>query len=380
MKDISVGTYFSPLRGLGNPTGVITHAIELQSGLMAADGIDSFLYCDGDGNPESAIPGVRVERYRLPDRMMRRLLLSGFPLALDQMSVAADWIYSPRLQPVKTKKAKLVVTVHDTLHFEDPDVVHHQSSTSATQRHSWLIGLAIKRATIIAVVSEHLRCRLLDLFPRMKEDRICVVGNGARSAFYESASDNDDDVLAGHCLGEMPYLVFVGQLLRQKGAKLVVELAKRFQRMDLGLEIAVVGGNGEMEINQQIAEIESANGRLPIKRLGYLPASHLAVIMRRALCLILPSRCESFGIPAVEAMAAGTPVLASNVYALPEVVGDAGVLLSVDSADEWLEAINSVKESTSLRMEMIQSGRKRAEQFRWSACADRLVARLKSSK
>lgn len=379
MTSLAVGTYFSPVSTLVRPTGVITHAIEMHRGLMATAGIDAFLYCDRKEEPEFALPGVRCERYAPSDRTMRRMLLSGLPISIDRLAAGADWVYSPRLQPVKTSKARLAVTIHDTLHFEDPQVVLHTPSPSAARRHRWLINLAIKRADMITVVSQNLKARLLGLFPRMKEDRVVVVGNGAREEFYEGKMAADEEGLRELGLTESPYVLYVGQLLYQKGADLLVDLAVRAKQEGLNVTFAVAGREGDQGIIDRLREIEEREGPLPIKQLGYVKSATLALLTRNAQALLLPSRCESFGIPAAEAMAAGTAVLASGVHGIPEVVGDAGLLMEMDDREGWYEALSLVLNDGAVRGDLEVRGRERAERFRWSHCVERLVQGLQAA-
>lgn len=379
MGGMAVGTYFSPVSTLARPTGVITHAIEMHRGLMATAGIDAFLYCDRNEEPEFALPGVRCERYTPSDRTMRRMLLSGLPIAIDRLAAKADWVYSPRLQPVKTSKARLAVTIHDTLHFEDPEVVRYTPSASSTRRHRWLINLAIKRADMITVVSQNLKERLLSLFPKMKEERVVVVGNGAREEFYQGPKESDAEDLRQLGLMREPFVLYVGQLLYQKGADLLLDLAVRAKREGLKVTFAVAGREGDRGIVERLKEIEEKDGPLPIKQLGYVKSDSLAMLTRHAQALLLPSRCESFGIPAAEAMAAGTAVLASGVHGIPEVVADAGLLLEMDDREAWYEALRSVLEDAGLRSDLEERGKKRAESFRWSYCVERLVDGLRAA-
>ena len=118
---------------------------------------------------------------------------------------------------------------------------------------------------------------------------------------------------------------------------------------------------------------------MPVRLLGYVPDGELASLLSHLVALLFPSRYEGFGIPALEAMAAGAPVVCSRAGALPEVVGDAGVLLAQTIPEKVLSAALELARSDGLRKQLIEAGRARASMFTWEQCASRLLAGLTSA-
>jgi glycosyltransferase involved in cell wall biosynthesis len=133
--------------------------------------------------------------------------------------------------------------------------------------------------------------------------------------------------------------------------------------------LVLTGAKGSMEV--RIAkEVRKLGIEQRVLRLGHIPSADLDALYLQAVALTFPSRFEGFGAPVLEAMAKRCPVIAANATALPEVVGDAGVLLSPDNAEQWAEAMTAVLVDRSRREELVRSGIERAGQFTWSHSAD----------
>jgi glycosyltransferase involved in cell wall biosynthesis len=109
-------------------------------------------------------------------------------------------------------------------------------------------------------------------------------------------------------------------------------------------------------------------------KLSELPEAEMPLFYGAADALLLPSRYEGFGLPALEAMAAGCPVIASNVSALPEVTGEAAILVPPDDPEAWYEAVLRLRRDDRLRRNLVETGRERAARYTWDACATRTLA------
>ncbi|MGH2735362.1 MAG: glycosyltransferase family 4 protein [Actinomycetota bacterium] len=133
--------------------------------------------------------------------------------------------------------------------------------------------------------------------------------------------------------------------------------------------LVLTGAKGSMEtrIAKEVAKLGIAKRVL---RLGYIPMPELDALYREAVAMAFPSRFEGFGAPILEAMAHGCPVIASDATALPEVVGDAGYLVSPDNAEHWAHAMLALVSEDDRRQELSSAGRARAAQFTWARSAD----------
>jgi glycosyltransferase involved in cell wall biosynthesis len=132
------------------------------------------------------------------------------------------------------------------------------------------------------------------------------------------------------------------------------------------LKILVAGCNHDKEMKSTAAALRN------VTLLGYVKSDRLACYMRDAFALLYPTRYETFGMAAAEAMAAGTPIVTSLSTAVPEVVGDAAVYTDPDRPGSIVEALGALQSRSALRNDLIARGRRRAEAYPWSACVSRL--------
>jgi len=231
-----------------------------------------------------------------------------------------------------------VVTVHD-LSFE-----RDRSAMGLLDRLVFkrVVPRAARRARRVLAVSERTKRDLVELY-RIPPDRITVTPHGVDPAFGPGA-------VAG---GE--YLLYVGSIQARKDP-----LAAAHAAAEVGLPLVVAGPEREPALAR---ELEAVGADLR----GYVGKGELANLYRGAAALVLPSRYEGFGLPVLEAMACGTPVVASDDPALREVAGDAAVYAHVDLAD-------AVRTALTDRDRLVAAGLERAKAFSWEETARRTVA------
>jgi alpha-1,3-rhamnosyl/mannosyltransferase len=133
--------------------------------------------------------------------------------------------------------------------------------------------------------------------------------------------------------------------------------------------LVLTGARGSTEV-RVAAEIRSLGIQNRVRRLGYVPSADLDALYHEAVGLTFPSRFEGFGAPVLEAMSRNCPVIAADATALPEVVGDAGLLVSPDNPDEWCDAMADILEDEEMRSRLSKLGTERAAGFTWNRSAD----------
>jgi glycosyltransferase involved in cell wall biosynthesis len=282
----------------------------------------------------------------------------------------ADWIYCPGEAFVATRKASLAVMVHDT-HYLEPDLPWSNTPEHRRQRKRWeFMFKPIRRhAKLILAASEFTKSRLVQLLD-FNPAKIAVVGNGVEDIYF--AEPSTDAPAPGTELTASPYLLVVGGLSRKKGADYLLAFAKKLFATAPHIRIMVTG----IVDAPYHAEAEKIGN---ITMLGYVPTPYQVRLMQNALALLMLSRFEGFGIPAIEAMAVGTVAIVSGFASLPEAVGDAGIVVDAENPDAVLQSVLNLKQNKGYRDQMIARGKHRAAQFHWSAAVAKLIAALKAA-
>jgi alpha-1,3-rhamnosyl/mannosyltransferase len=251
------------------------------------------------------------------------------------------------------RRSLLTTTLHDLTWLLMPE--HHTSGTIlAEHRH---LATVLRRAAGIICVSEHTRqdaLEKLDLDP----GRLHTIYSGVAPAFFEDAPPFPH---------AKPYVLFLGTLEPRKNLD---RLLDAYLALPPGIrsefDLLVAGPVG-WKAQRALARIQQ--GLPGVHLLGYIPEARLPSLVRSAVLLAYPSLYEGFGFPVAQAMAAGTPVLTSNVSALPEVAGNAALLVDPLSTDEIRSALEKLLTSPSLCKRLSIAGRERAQLFTWERCA-----------
>ncbi len=234
-------------------------------------------------------------------------------------------------------------------------------SRTHARLHAWIKRKAILAAAEIICISEATKRDLCALYPQIPDNRCRVIHLGPSPAFH--AAKGDVPQTSGQALA--PYVLFVGGRAGYKN----FQLAVRATEAVVGHELVIVGGG---KLSQ--SELDFLRERLPNRyRVFDTPADGmLCDLYRGATALAYLSRFEGFGFPPLEAMASGCPVIGMNASSIPEVVGDAGILLSSEDPMAVAEAIRAVAVQER-RMALIDKGLKRAAMFSWDRTVDETV-------
>lgn len=254
-----------------------------------------------------------------------------------------------------------VVTIHDLIHLICPDLL---SDRRAHWYASWMLPSAAHRAAHILTVSEHSKRDILK-YLNVPESKVTVISHGVSSGFRPYPRS---EIQSYRALRKLPerFILYVGLL---KPHKNIVRLVKAFSILqDTGLHLLLVGRSDKeyRSLNRVLAD-ESLSQRIIL-----YPAwayEELPLLYNAAECLVLPSLYEGFGLPALEAMACGTPVICSQTTSLPEVVGDAAKLVDPISVESIRDGLKRMLMDSSLRAEMSRKGLVRAKRFRWHETA-----------
>ena len=264
-----------------------------------------------------------------------------YPLALPRSARGLDVLHCPTYRGPIVDSVPLVVTVHDLAVFRHPEAFNRWSRWYGPR----VVPRVLRRARIVIAVSEFTKGELVEVLG-LREEKIRVIPNAVESTFSHDGPAAEGD-----------YVLAVGTLEPRKNLARVVDAARR-----AGVELRVIGerGWGDVEVG--------GNG---VRWLGRVSDDELARLYRGARCLAYPSLYEGFGIPVLEAMACGTPVVTSRGGATEELADGAAVL--VDPCDSAAIAAG-IERATWQREELVQRGLERAQAFGWEAIAEATIA------
>ncbi|MCC5953318.1 MAG: glycosyltransferase family 4 protein [Acidimicrobiia bacterium] len=269
----------------------------------------------------------------------------------------------PWYSPVPT-----VVTVHDL----QPLVLAGNFSPLKQRYLASAIPASVRRARRVVALS-HAGARDLEYLLGVDPERIVTIHPG-RTPPDPRALDAEEArrVRARYELGDRPFFVLPAITWPHKNHIMLVEAFARLAERRPEPLLVLPGGEGPAEPALRAAVAAAGLGDR-VRRLGRIPRLDLEVLLANAVALAFPSRFEGFGLPVVEAMGLRCPVLAAATTSLPEVVGDAGVLLSPDRPQEWTDAMEDLLDRPDHRSELASAGERRAAQFSWRTAARRTV-------
>jgi glycosyltransferase involved in cell wall biosynthesis len=261
---------------------------------------------------------------------------------------------------------RTLLTVHD-LSFERAPETAEPSLRSYLKR---VVPRSVARADHVLADSEATRQDLIDLY-RTEPDKISVLYSGVDARFRPV-----DDPTAIQAVREKygiskgPYLFSVGTVQPRKNYGRLAEALHRLDRPDLKLVIA--GGRGWLNDDLYLT-IEQLNLGSRVQFIGFADDDDLPALYSGAQLFAYPALYEGFGLPPLEAMACGTPVVTSNISSLPEVVGDAALTVDPIDVDDIAGALDRGLDDTALRGQMRQLGLARAQSFTWEQAAAQLL-------
>lgn len=363
-------------RGGALHVGVNAHLLSLDKSYRSA-GINWYIYNllqrlpDADPGIEYTVflhepgyvgrEGQRLRRSRLPTR--RPPVRIAWEQAVQPWAArraGLDLLHCPAFVGPLAGSIPFVVTVHDLSFLLFP-----QGFRGWKRRYlRTLTGLSVRRARRVVAVSESTRQDLVQLYG-LDPERVDVVHNGVDAAFRPLPAA---EVAAFRSRRGLPerFLLFVGTLEPRKN---IVRLVEAYARLPVPrVPLMLVGGKGWF-YEEMLVRVEELDLADEVCFVGYVPTEELPYWYNAAEVLAYPSLYEGFGLPALEAMACGTPVVTSSTSSLPEVVGQAGMMVEPTDVAALTAALQRVLDDAGLREEMRAAGQARAARFSWPETA-----------
>jgi len=248
-----------------------------------------------------------------------------------------------------------VVCIHDANTFILPE----SYSRSFGLIYRTLLPLVGKRARRVATVSRF-SADMLVKYGIAREEKIFIAPNGHEHVLRWDARRARLPLLGAL---KRPYILLLGSSAKHKNIDIILRQAQAFD--EAGIDVVVAGGSSSI-----FAASESTAQRPNIHHAGFVGDDELAALYENAMCLVFPSKTEGFGIPPLEAMAKGCPVVSSNAASLVEVGGDAVVYVDPDDGAGWRDAIIGLSKNENRRAALAAKGRQRAALFSWKRSAE----------
>ena len=371
-------------RGFGRFTREIVHALD-----KSREPHEYILFLDGKGGAHIRLSekvtvctvATKQASIEAASSEGRRALGDVWLMTREVMRHALDLFFFPAVYsyyPI-VNRIPILVTIHDMIPEMHPQEVFPNSKL----RRFWQLKqkLAIWQSSMIITVSQFSQKQIME-YCQLPREKVRVIPEGPGEAFHkEIDSAKVDSVLQSLGLTkEDRFLLYVGGLSPHKNLRTLLdayhELISEENFRDIRL--VLVGDYqsdsffSDYPVLKDMVEKEGLKDRVIFT--GFITDPDLACVYAAATCLVFPSFLEGFGLPAVEAMACGTPVAASNIGSLPEVLGEAGCFFDPYSKESLLNSLRKILSSSKFRESLRTHGFDRAKHYRWENAATNLLS------
>jgi glycosyltransferase involved in cell wall biosynthesis len=359
---------------LREETGVGRYLRNLLFQLAEIDRTNEYFLCSSswkDRFPAEKVPPFERLKFRdcrLPVRVLNSLWQKRGRPSLDFFfRTGLDLTHSatPLILPTRGKK---IVTVHDIFFMDFPDQAGEDAGTVFFR----LAAASFRDADGIVTSSTVTSVELVSRFA-LDEKKVRIIPPGVDPLFLEDVPAAELKATRKRCNLPPSFLLFVGAQVPRKNLVRFVEALKIVHLQGIQIPLVLVGPEGE-DSETIRAKAEKLGIGHWVTTTGYLEEKDIRNAYRLASAFVLPSLCEGFGMPLVEAMASGLPVAASRISAIPEVCRDAAVYFQPEDAESMAEKVVLILEDEDLRKRLIARGKERARDFSWKKAATEMLA------
>lgn len=378
--------------GFGEAAGVGHYTYYLVSNLLKLDKKNEYvLFFDNllsKTAAEEVIAGALNVKLRFfPFHKYKHYL----PFAFSHLLVASaiekeklDVFHSPAYALPLAYRGKSIVTVHDLAIYKNPKWFPKNFLIGQSFSTKTLVPNSLKKANKIIAVSEHTKKDIIEIF-KIKPEKVNVIYEGVEFRDVPGKREGTCGIETELCFEDLKvkyglknsYVLFLGTIEPRKN---IAALAKAFCRLvnenkEFGdkYQLIIAGAKG-WKHEKIFKEIEKCQDKIKmknvIKHIGYVSAREKFTLMKDAVCFVFPSFYEGFGLPVLEALSLGVPTITSNKSSLPEIVGQAAVLIDPEKIEEIYDALKKILVDQKLRKELSEKGMAQAKKFNWRKCAE----------
>ncbi len=364
-----IGIDYTP--ALGQQAGIGRYTRELVSALLKQPGRHEYVLIKAKGSSSHSPIDSSATSVTLPfSRRMSALIWHRLrlPITLETFTGALDLYHATDYLIPPLRKAKGVVTVHDLSFLVHPEL----GAAGLVKYLRSALPVSLDRASLVLADSQNTKKDIADLLGFAKE-RVEVVYCGV-SEYFRPADDATELERVREKYGlHSPYILTLGTIEPRKN---YVRLIQAYQqlRAENGIAHDLIIGGGKGWLYQDVFdEVKSLGLEKQVRFLGFVPDDDLLGMLSLAELFVYPSIYEGFGLPPLEAMACGTPVVASNTSCLPEILGDAAVFVDPLDVSSMANGMISMLSNDGLKNDMKARGIKRASRFTWADSAGCLL-------
>ena len=346
--------------------GTRVYLLNMLKNFGAQNKTDSFcIYHQNNFNPHLTPP--TFDNYsikKIPFPTLWTQLRFAWQLFRDDPDVL--WMPVHNVPIFRRKKLKVVVTIHDLAFKIFPDYFPKKDLAKLNR----LSDHSIRNADRLIAVSQATKDDILRFYPQISAEKITVIHHGFDCALFENESSQSESgkILNSYELKAKSYLLYVGAIQPRKNLSVLISAFEKVKltRPDFKL---ILAGAPAWQAQATLDAIKASPCRDDIIVTGTLPFDELPALYRNASAFVFPSLYEGFGIPVLEAMASGAPVILANNSSLLEAGGDAALYFETEDCKDLHEKIESVLADKTLRESLIKKGKQHCANFSWEKCA-----------
>jgi len=349
--------------------GIGTYVRNLVGQLAKQDGEDTYVLICRAADAEF-VRGLGARFEPMVERAGNYSLLEQITVPLALRRGRIDLFHAPHYVVSPLTSCPTVVTIHDCIHLRFPQYLPNRAAYVYARA---MMAQAARRARRILTVS-HASKEDIQRYLRVPAAKIEVIYNALDERLATPPADEEIARVRERFLLRSPFILYAGNIKPHKNVDRLIEaFALLRRRRGDELKLLIIGDEISKYPNLRRL-VHTFQLHQHVRFLGFVPDATLAVLYRLATAFVFPSLYEGFGLPPLEAMASGTPVITSNVSSLPEVVDDAALLIDPMDPGAIAEAMRRVLEEPALRADLIRRGCERVKAFSWA----RSVARVRA--
>lgn len=348
------------------PRGVGTYLNNLLYNLAEIDRENNYYIYYGSWMENYSFLQIKNENFKFiksntaRNKVLRNIYqLIIFPIVC--LRYKPDIIHIPDTSPLLYKFRPTVSTIHDISEYIYPE----KYSKIQSVFRKVIVKFQMKISDEIFTVSKFSKDNMIEIF-NLYDEKIKVIPNGIDFSKFKSTLTNTYISKCG--LLEDQYFLYVGEIEKTKNVGNALVAFSEFIKEHKNYKFVICGKNGN-DTNNIKSIIEDKNLNDNVIMTGYVSNHELIELYTNSFAFVFPSLFEGFGLPILEAMAVGTPVLCSNTSSLPEVSGDCAILFDPLNSSEIFNSMNKLYNNKDIRKEIIKKGMKNCEKYSWRDCA-----------